>query len=78
MSIDNEILQEFLVEAGELYDLLNDQLIELERNPQDKELLNPGSYVWKISATFIDNKVWEGMDDGDGNLKTSGIITLIR
>jgi len=40
MSIDNEILQEFLVEAGELYDQLNDQLIELENNPQDKELLN--------------------------------------
>lgn len=40
MNIDNEILQEFLVEAGELYDQLNGQLIEMENNPQDKDLLN--------------------------------------
>jgi two-component system chemotaxis sensor kinase CheA len=40
MNIDNEILQEFLVEAGELFEQLNGQLIELENNPQDKELLN--------------------------------------
>ena len=40
MSIDDEIMQEFLVEAGELYDLLSDQLVELESNPQDNDLLN--------------------------------------
>lgn len=40
MSIDDEIMQEFLVEAGELYDLLNDQLTELENNPEDSDLLN--------------------------------------
>lgn len=40
MNIDDEILQDFLVEAGELYDLLNDQLSDLEKDPQDTELLN--------------------------------------
>jgi len=40
MNIDDEILQDFLVEAGELYDLLNDQLSELESNAEDEELLN--------------------------------------
>jgi len=40
MSIDDEIMQDFLVEAGELYDLLNDQLSELESNAQDEDLLN--------------------------------------
>jgi len=40
MSIDDEIMQDFLVEAGELYDLLNDQLSELENNAQDEDLLN--------------------------------------
>ena len=40
MSIDNEILQEFLVEAGELFEQLNDQFVELEQRPDDTELLN--------------------------------------
>ena len=40
MSIDNEILQEFLVEAGELYEQLNDQFVELEQSPDDGELIN--------------------------------------
>lgn len=40
MNIDDEIRQDFLIEAGELYDLLNDQLAELEKKPRDSELLN--------------------------------------
>lgn len=40
MNIDEEIMQDFLIEAGELYDLLNDQLVELESNAQDEDLLN--------------------------------------
>ena len=40
MSIDNDILQEFLVEAGELYEKLDEQLVELEQTPQDTDLLN--------------------------------------
>ena len=40
MSIDNEIMQEFLVEAGELYEQLNDQFVQLESSPDDADLVN--------------------------------------
>lgn len=42
MPIDtsDEILQDFLVEAGELLEQLGEQLVELEQSPRDKELLN--------------------------------------
>lgn len=42
MPIDtsDEILQDFLVEAGELLEQLGEQLVELEQRPRDKELLN--------------------------------------
>ena len=42
MAIDpnDEILQDFLVEAGELLEALNEQLIDLEQNPNDRDLLN--------------------------------------
>jgi two-component system chemotaxis sensor kinase CheA len=42
MAIDpnDEILQDFLVEAGELLEALNEQLIDLEQNPNDRNLLN--------------------------------------
>ncbi|BCU08206.1 chemotaxis protein CheA [Allochromatium tepidum] len=42
MAIDpnDEILQDFLVEAGELLEALNEQLIDLEQNPDDRNLLN--------------------------------------
>jgi two-component system chemotaxis sensor kinase CheA len=37
---DNEVLEAFLVEAGELLDALGDQLVGLEAQPRDGELLN--------------------------------------
>lgn len=42
MSIDpnDEILQDFLVEAGELLENLNEQLVDLEHRPDDVDLLN--------------------------------------
>lgn len=40
MNIDDEIMQDFLLEAGELYDQLNEQITELESNVQDEDLLN--------------------------------------
>lgn len=42
MAIDpnDEILQDFLVEAGELLEALNEQLIELEQDPDNRDLLN--------------------------------------
>lgn len=42
MAIDpnDEILQDFLIEAGELLENLNEQLVELEHRPDDPDLLN--------------------------------------
>ncbi|ACX95569.1 chemotaxis protein CheA [Halothiobacillus neapolitanus] len=37
---DNELLQDFLIEAGELLDALDTQLVGLEQMPDDKDLLN--------------------------------------
>ncbi|MEE4255825.1 MAG: PKD domain-containing protein [Bacteroidales bacterium] len=47
-------------------------------NNRDEELVGPGNYIWKASATFIDGSIWRGMPDEDGNLRTSGTITVIR
>ncbi len=38
--VDEDILQDFLVEAGEILEQLQEQLVELENNPEDGELLN--------------------------------------
>ena len=37
-----------------------------------------GNYMWKVSATFIDDSPWEGSDIGTGEYKTMGTMTLIR
>lgn len=37
--LNDEILQDFLVEADELLELLNEQLVDLERSPEDADLL---------------------------------------
>ena len=37
---DDEILQDFMVEAGEILEQLSEQLVELENRPDDKDLLN--------------------------------------
>ncbi len=37
---DDEILQDFLVEAGEIIETLNEELVELEQRPEDADLLN--------------------------------------
>ncbi|HET6803888.1 MAG TPA: chemotaxis protein CheA [Frateuria sp.] len=39
-SLDAELRDDFLVEAGELVERLSEQLVELEANPRDAELLN--------------------------------------
>ncbi|WP_439899335.1 Hpt domain-containing protein [Photobacterium kishitanii] len=38
--LDAEILDDFLIEAGEILDLLSEQLIQLEQAPNDADLLN--------------------------------------
>jgi len=53
---DEEILQDFLIEAGEILELLSEQLVELEQNPEDKELLNAifrGFHTVKGGAGFL-------------------------
>jgi len=39
-SLDAELRDDFLVEAGELVERLSEQLVELEANPRDADLLN--------------------------------------
>ncbi|MBU2887215.1 chemotaxis protein CheA [Gilvimarinus agarilyticus] len=53
---DEEILQDFLVEAGEILENLSEQLVELERQPDDRELLNAifrGFHTVKGGAGFL-------------------------
>ncbi len=38
--VDDDIRADFLTEAGELLERLGEQLVDLERNPADRELLN--------------------------------------
>ncbi len=54
--VDEDILQDFLVEAGEILELLSEQLVELENNPGDTELLNAifrGFHTVKGGAGFL-------------------------
>ncbi|KZY29976.1 chemotaxis protein CheA [Oleiphilus sp. HI0078] len=53
---DDEILQDFLVESGEILELLSEQLVDLEQNPDDKDLLNAifrGFHTVKGGAGFL-------------------------
>ena len=54
--MDEEILQDFLVEATELLDQLNEQLVDLENSPDDSNLLNTifrGFHTVKGGAGFL-------------------------
>ena len=58
MSIDadDEILQDFLVEASEIVELLGEQLVDLEQRPDDGDLLNAifrGFHTVKGGAGFL-------------------------
>ena len=53
---DNEILQDFLIEAGEILEKLGEQLVDLEHRPTDRELLNAvfrGFHTVKGGAGFL-------------------------
>lgn len=53
---DEEILQDFLVESGEILELLQEQLVDLEQRPDDKDLLNAifrGFHTVKGGAGFL-------------------------
>ncbi|MDH5484945.1 MAG: Hpt domain-containing protein, partial [Gammaproteobacteria bacterium] len=56
IDLDDEILQDFLVEAGEILELLSEQLVQLENAPDDMELLNAvfrGFHTVKGGAGFL-------------------------
>jgi two-component system chemotaxis sensor kinase CheA len=53
---DEEILQDFLIEAGEILESLSEQLVELENDPHNSELLNAifrGFHTVKGGAGFL-------------------------
>ncbi|BFM16538.1 chemotaxis protein CheA [Maricurvus nonylphenolicus] len=53
---DDDILQDFLVEAGEILELLSEQLVDLEQRPDDNDLLNAifrGFHTVKGGAGFL-------------------------
>ncbi|VAW86961.1 Signal transduction histidine kinase CheA [hydrothermal vent metagenome] len=53
---DDEILQDFLVEADEILEKLGEQLVDLEQSPDDTELLNAvfrGFHTIKGGAGFL-------------------------
>ena len=54
--MDEEILQDFIVEAGEIIEKLDEQLVQIEKTPDDKELLNAifrGFHTIKGGAGFL-------------------------
>jgi two-component system chemotaxis sensor kinase CheA len=54
--VDEDILQDFLVEASELVEQLDEQLVELENSPSDADLLNAifrGFHTIKGGAGFL-------------------------
>ena len=56
LDADDEILQDFLVEASEILEKLNEQLVELEQSPDDADLLNAvfrGFHTIKGGAGFL-------------------------
>lgn len=56
IDLDDEIVQDFLVEAGEILEKLNEQLVELEHRPNDYDLLNAifrGFHTIKGGAGFL-------------------------
>ncbi|WKJ91070.1 chemotaxis protein CheA [Methylomonas montana] len=56
IDLDDEILQDFLVEAGEILDCLGEQLVELEQAPNNFDLLNAifrGFHTIKGGAGFL-------------------------
>lgn len=54
--VDEDILQDFLVEASEILEQLSEQLVDLEKRPDDRDLLNAifrGFHTVKGGAGFL-------------------------
>ncbi len=55
--MDEEILQDFIVEAGEIIENLDEQLVQIEKTPEDSDLLNSifrGFHTVKGGAGFLE------------------------
>lgn len=53
---DDELLQDFLIEAGEILEQLTQQVVDLEKSPGDKEIINAvfrGFHTIKGGASFL-------------------------
>jgi two-component system chemotaxis sensor kinase CheA len=56
IDLDDEILQDFLIEAGEIVEQLSEQLVDLEQSPEDSDLLNTifrGFHTIKGGGSFL-------------------------
>src|SRR5210317_237478 len=56
LEVDQEILEDFLIEAGEILEQLSEQLVELEQRQDDRDLLNAifrGFHTVKGGAGFL-------------------------
>jgi two-component system chemotaxis sensor kinase CheA len=56
INLEDDILQDFLLEAGEIVELLSEQLVVLEKTPDDGDLLNAifrGFHTVKGGASFL-------------------------
>ena len=56
LEVDQEILQDFLIEAAEILELLSEELVELENDPENSDLLNSifrGFHTVKGGAGFL-------------------------
>jgi two-component system chemotaxis sensor kinase CheA len=56
IDLEDDILQDFLVEAGEILESLNEQLVDLEQTPDDSDLLNAifrGFHTIKGGGSFL-------------------------
>ncbi len=56
IDLEDDILQDFLLEAGEILETLNEQLVDLERSPEDSDLLNSifrGFHTIKGGGSFL-------------------------
>ncbi|WP_455202131.1 Hpt domain-containing protein, partial [Kaarinaea lacus] len=56
MEEDDELLQDFLIDAGEILEQLTQQVVDLEKTPDDKEIINAvfrGFHTIKGGASFL-------------------------
>ncbi len=90
--LDEDILQDFLVEAGEILELLSEQLVELEADPENKDLLNAifrGFHTVKGGAGFLSltelvetchgaENVFDILRNGQRSVSPSLMDTMLR